>query len=263
MTSSADQAIDALRTGHDKLATIVNRLRPDDLTRPSGASEWDVSQVLSHLGSGAQIGLRALTTALPEGPSISETNQQVWARWDAMAPTDRASGFLKANEALVARYEALDSEARATVRIDLGFLPQPADIATAGAFRLAEFAFHSWDVRVAFEPDAALDPEALEPLLDHVRRLVGFVGHAEVLAGRQASITVRTTDPERAFGLEFRDSVSLVDEPDRPDGVLTAPAESWLRLVVGRLSAERTPPSVRLTGDLISLDDLRRVFPGF
>jgi hypothetical protein len=53
-----------------------------------------------------------------------------------------------------------------------------------------------------------------------------------------------------------------VDAPDNPDAVLTAPAEWWLRLVAGRHAPEHTPATVTLTGG-ITLDDLRRLFPGF
>ena len=74
---------------------------------------------------------------------------------------------------------------------------------------------------------------------------------------------MRTTFPQRSFGLDVRDAVALVEVPDRPDGVLAAPAEWWLRLVYGRHATEHTPAEVRLTGGTITLDDLRRVFPGF
>jgi hypothetical protein len=53
MPSPADVPISALRSGSDDLALHVRTLTPDQLTGPSGASEWTVAQVLSHLGSGA------------------------------------------------------------------------------------------------------------------------------------------------------------------------------------------------------------------
>ena len=58
------------------------------------------------------------------------------------------------------------------------------------------------------------------------------------------------------------ESVSLGDAPGEPDGVLTAPAEAWLRLATGRLAPQHTPAEVELTGP-VDLDTLRRVFPGF
>jgi putative sterol carrier protein len=59
------------------------------------------------------------------------------------------------------------------------------------------------------------------------------------------------------------DTVTLTDEPAQPDAVLSTPAEWWLRLTTGRHSPEHTPSTVTLTGGTITVDDLRRVFPGY
>jgi hypothetical protein len=74
---------------------------------------------------------------------------------------------------------------------------------------------------------------------------------------------VQTAQPDRSFGLDLRDAVTLVGTPQEPSGVLDAPAEAWLRLIAGRLAPQHTPPTMQLTSDTITLDDLRRVFPGF
>jgi len=264
MSQQANQAITALRTGHSELAALVGGLSPDDLTRTSGAAKWDISQVLSHLGSGAEITLVTLEAALENvgSPGI-EFNQTVWARWNAMAPTERAASFLRANEAVVQRFETLDDSTKDQLRIDLGFLPQPVDVATAATLRLSEFALHTWDVKIAFDPAAVLATEAVPLLLDQLSMLIGFLGHADVLDGRATTLAVHTIAPDRSFGLDLHDTVCLVDTPQEPGGVLSTPAEAWLRLTAGRLAPQHTPPSVQLTGDTLTLDDLRRVFPGF
>ncbi|WP_151482702.1 maleylpyruvate isomerase family mycothiol-dependent enzyme [Streptomyces albicerus] len=264
MTDRADQIIDALRSGHDYLTTVVHGLATADLTRPSGASEWDVSQVLSHLGSGAEIGLATLEGALSgSGPTDMDFNKSVWERWDGRSPVERAEAFVTSNEALVRAYGDLDAQTRKELRIDLGFLPAPVDVATAACMRLSEFAHHSWDVQVAFDRTVTLAPAATEPLLDQVGMLIGFLGKADALGGRHARVAVRTTSPARSFGLDLGDTVALTDEPAEPDAVLSAPAEWWLRLVTGRHAAEHTPSGVTLTGDGLTLADLRKVFPGF
>ncbi|MGH4013360.1 MAG: maleylpyruvate isomerase family mycothiol-dependent enzyme [Pseudonocardiaceae bacterium] len=264
MGEQADQTITALRTGHDDLAALVATMTPDDLTEPSAAAEWDISQVLSHLGSGAEIGLATLEAALEgtgnPGPGF---NQSVWARWDAMTPREHAEGFLHADEALVRRFESLDSTARAQLRIDLGFLPEPVDVATAAALRLNEFTYHTWDIQVMSDPAAVLAPAAVELLLDRLGMLIGLLGHPDALDGRRVTVAVQTAEPDRSFGLGLRDAITLVDAPEQPAGILDTPAEAWLRLAAGRLAPQHTPPSVQLTSDTITLDDLRRVFPGF
>jgi uncharacterized protein (TIGR03083 family) len=264
MTGRADETIKALRSGHDDLAGLVHDFAADDLARPSGASEWDISQVLSHLGSGAEISLATLEGALKgTGNPGGDFNKDVWARWDAMSREERAEGFVTANETLVCRYEGLDDQTRESLRVDLGFLPAPVDVATAGGLRLSEFAHHTWDVKVAFDPQATLAPAATPVLLEQMAQFTGFLGKAAELGARPVTITVNTTSPDRSFGLHVDEAVAVVESPGGSDAVLTAPAEWWLRLVTGRHAPEHTPSAVKLTGDAITLDDLRRVFPGF
>ena len=45
----------ALRASHDRLASIAVSLDSDDLRKRSYATEWSIADVLSHLGSGAEI----------------------------------------------------------------------------------------------------------------------------------------------------------------------------------------------------------------
>ncbi|MGW2639914.1 maleylpyruvate isomerase family mycothiol-dependent enzyme [Streptomyces sp. NPDC001348] len=264
MSERADRIIAALRGGHDHLAALVRGLSTADLTKGSGAAEWDVSQVLGHLGSGAEIFLALLEGALDgTGPRDADFNKSVWARWDAMSPGERAESFVPANEALVARYESLDRRTRDDLRIDLGFLPMPVDVATVAGLRLSEFTYHTWDVEVAFDPAAVLAPDATEPLLDQAGLLIGRLGKADAFDGGPLRLAIRTTAPERSFGLDLGEAVTLGDEPAEPDAVLSAPAEWWLRLTTGRHAPAHTPASVTLTGGALTLDDLRRVFPGF
>lgn len=263
MPSTADATINALRSGHDDLAPFVSALTPAELVRPSVATEWDVSQVISHLGSGAVIGLETLESSIAGRPNPGlEFNQKVWARWDAMSPADRQAEFGDVNAALVERYEGLDDTARAELRVDLGFLPQPIDVRSAGAFRLNEFALHSWDVRATFDPTSTVRAEAVEPLLEHIGGLLGWIAKPAALDGRTATVRVTTTGPDRTFGLLLGASIGLGDAPDTPDATLTLPAEAWLRLLTGRLRPEHTPVEVELEGG-IDLDVVRRVFPGY
>jgi uncharacterized protein (TIGR03083 family) len=262
--SDADTNISALRTGHDRLAALVSRLSDAELARPSGASEWDISQVLSHLGSGAEI-THALVRAALDGkpPPGGDFNPSVWARWDAMSRRERADGFLQSNPVLVELYESMDASTRANLRIDLGFLPAPVDVATAARMRLGEFALHSWDVHVGFDERATVAPEATGPLLAGSGDLLGWISKPEQLGGAHGVIRVTTTDPGSVFALRLGDQIALdSDVPDQPDGTLSLPAEAWLRLVAGRLAPQHTPDSVTATG-AADLDLLRRVFPGY
>ncbi len=264
MTSSADATIAALRTGRDNLADLVSTLSDDDLARPSGSAEWDVSQVLSHLGSGAEITQATLQAALDGKPNPGrDFNQTVWDRWNAMTRRQRADGFLQASEVQTALYESLDADTRENLRIDMGFLPEPVDVTAAARLRLNELTLHSWDVRVSFDDHATLALDATEQLLHGSGNMLAWTGKPDLLDGGHAVIQVTTSEPEWIFALRLDTPISVdVEVPEQPDGTLALPAEAWLRLVAGRLAPRYTPSSVSTTG-AADLDLLRRVFPGY
>jgi uncharacterized protein (TIGR03083 family) len=262
MTTLADRTIAALRTTHDDLAAQVPGLTDEQLAGASGASEWTVAQVLSHLGSGAEIGLATLETALAAGPAAEPGfNQSVWDRWNAMSPREQATNFLDHDARLVDAFETLTSEQRTTARVDLGFLPEPLPLASFAGMRLNESAQHSWDVRVALDPSAAISANAAAVLAEHLAGglgfLVGFIGKADALA-QPAVVDIEGS----GFGLVVTDTVAVATEPADPTATFTGPLEAAIRLIGGRLRPVNTPDTVKVAG-AVTLDDLRRVFPGY
>ncbi len=267
MTSPADRSILALRATHDELAAVVNRLSDEQLTGPSGASEWTVAQVLSHLGSGAEISSATLTAARNAAPGPArDFNQSVWDRWNALSPHEQSAGFLAADEELIAALEALSPEQRDTLHTDLGFLPAPVPLATYAGLRLNEAAQHSWDVRVALDPSAAIAADTATVVAEHfagdLSFLLGFTSKADALA--QAAVV---DVPDAGFILAIADDVTLTTAPPStpapgPTATFTGPPEALVRLLGGRLTPRFTPSEVAVTGN-VTLDDLRRVFPGF
>jgi uncharacterized protein (TIGR03083 family) len=260
MPSLADQTIAALRYHHDELGALVPTLSHAQLTGPSGASEWTVSQVLSHLGSGSEIALASYRSALEDAPAPEpDFNQGVWDRWNAMSPEDQASGFLDSDAKLVGILEALTPDQRQNVQIELGFLPQPLDIATISGMRLNEVALHGWDVRVAVDPAATLSEGTAEVLMQQfsgsMSFLLGFIGKADALS-QPAVVDVH------GFGLVIGDAVSLTPTAPNATATFQGPREAVVRLIGGRLTDTSTPEGVSVVGD-VSLANLRRVFPGY
>jgi uncharacterized protein (TIGR03083 family) len=180
-----------------------------------------------------------------------------------MQPAARVPAYLDANAALLDWYDSHPAPVLDTLRVDLGVLPRPVDVATTGLFRLNEFTMHSWDVRVALDPAATLHPDAVPPLLERVAPMLAVVAKPAILAGHGGTVRVTLHEPDRTFGLRLSDSgCTIGDLPDAPDATLIAPGEAWLRLVSGRLTPGHTPPAVQATGSL-DLDTLRQVFPGY
>jgi uncharacterized protein (TIGR03083 family) len=263
MPSLAHRTIADLRTLHDELAALVPTLTEAQLAGPSGASEWTVAQVLSHLGSGSEISLATYRAALTgaAGPG-SEFNQGVWDRWNAMDPRDQAAGFVEHDAKLVETIEALTPEQRENLKIDVGFAPTALTVSTHAGMRLNELALHSWDVRVALDLGAALSEQSAEVLVeqfsDGMGFLLGWLGKAEALA-EPAVVGVS------GHKLVVSTTVSLSsagDDGQAATADFAGPLEAFVRLIGGRLAPAHTPAEVGVSGN-VGLDDLRRVFPGF
>jgi uncharacterized protein (TIGR03083 family) len=268
VTSSTDRTIMALRATRDELAAVVAGLSDDQLIEGSGASEWSVAQVLSHLGSGAEISLATLRAALAAttGPG-HDFNQGVWDRWNALSPRDQAAGYLAADDELVTALEDLTVEERQTLQVDLGFLPAPVPVGAFAAMRLNEAAQHSWDVRVSRDPGARLSEDTAVLLAEHFATdlsfLLGFTGKADALA-QHAVVDVRGS----GFTLVIADTVSIGTSASSSTSAsdatatFTGPLEAAIRLLAGRLTTAHTPDDLDVTGN-VTLDDLRLVFPGY
>ncbi len=267
MESDARSSIAVLRHSHDRLAGLVRPLAPEQLRVNSYCRDWSVAEVLSHIGSGAEISLLMLPAALGEAePPGQEAFQQVWDAWNAKSPEEQAADALESDERQVAALEGLSDEELGKVRLQ--FAGMELDSGGLVRLRLGEHAVHTWDVAVVQDPAATVAPDAVALLIDNVPRfLAPRLGKP---LGEPFSVRIRTTDPDRDYLLTSAEGVAVIDWPgDQPAAdvagtqvdEVSMPAEALLRLAYGRLDPEHTPAEV--TGDPASLDKLRKIFPGF
>ena len=249
--------IEALRHSHDSLRATLEPLDAEQVRRPSYASEWSIAQVLSHLGSGAQIFGLFLDAGLTGAPTPGQdVFPPIWDAWNARSPEDQAAQALIADGELVERFESLDAGQLESVRLPL--FGMDVDITGLARMRLSELAIHSWDVAVALDPAATVLADAVVLLIDTLDLVAGRTAKPE---GRQLRLAVSTTSPERHFLLETDESLTLAAaEQDDSLPQLRLPAEAFIRLVYGRLDAAHTPP---VETKQVDLDELRTIFPGF
>src|SRR6478752_7735526 len=106
VTELADATIAELRAIHDRLAARATGLSPEELAAQSGADDWTVADVLSHLGSGAEIG-RYPVLAAAGAPEDKPSNEEIWDRWNALPPADQAAAFVASDARLVSTYAGL------------------------------------------------------------------------------------------------------------------------------------------------------------
>ena len=257
MNELADRTIAALHAEHDILVALLANLDDDRLNSPSGADGWTVAQVLSHLGSGAEIGRAPIAQAAGESAK-AEDNRTIWARWDAASPADQATGFVEHNTRWLATVDALTPQQRSSLTVELGFLPEPAPLVTALGMRLNEVANHTWDVRVALNPDSEVNADSAAVLVD---LLTGPLGFMLSFLAKPAELSESAVVAAPGVGLVIEDAVTVVSDPESPSATFHGSAGAFIRLLSGRLK-QPYGKGVTVEGN-VTLDDLHRVFPGY
>lgn len=251
----------AVHASHDRLAAAVADLSTEQLQGLSYASEWSIAQVLSHLGSGAEISILVLEAGREgtDGPD-QDAFKAIWARWDASSADDQRDGYLRANAKFLDDLDALDDSQRGTWTFMM--YNGADDLVNLLRLRLGEHTLHTWDVLVALDPTATLAPDATELLVDTLPGLTGAVGKP---IDTPVRARIATSHPERHF-LLHADAESVTLDADRaaghalPGPVVDLPAEALIRLVCGRMDEAHTPALRHPTPELTNL---RAMFPGF
>jgi uncharacterized protein (TIGR03083 family) len=262
MQSNPRVWIETLRRSQDRLTELVKSLSPEQLREQSYCTDWSVAQVLSHLGSGAEIALMVLPGALGEAEPVSrDAFPAVWDTWNGKSPDDQAADALAINETHIAALEGLGDDQLGRMQMD--FFGLQLDAVGIIRLRLGEHALHTWDVAEHANPSSVVSADAAALLVDSVPAFLAPRLGKPLSEPFTARIT--TTGPDRDYLLTSGDSVTMTDWPGEGGGTtapqVTMPAEALLRLAYGRLDAAHTPAAV--TGDPAVLDKLRAIFPGF
>ena len=160
MTSDPRALIGILRTSQNQLAALVEPLGPDQLRAQSYDTDWTIAQVLSHLGSGAEIANLGLPAALSGNRQLDRAAfPPIWDAWNNRTPEAQAADALTWDEQHVSLLEQLTGEELAAIRLE--FFGRQLDAAGLVRMRLSEHAMHTWDVAVASDPTATVLPAAV------------------------------------------------------------------------------------------------------
>jgi uncharacterized protein (TIGR03083 family) len=250
-----DNPLPPLAASVQRLRELVRGFDVDQLEAQSYAADWTVADVMSHLGSGAVLLERGLEAALAGKSLPDDIAQPVWDEWNAKSPQAKADDALAEDERLGKAFEAVDDADRR--RIEFPFGPMSVSFETAAALRLNEHALHTWDIEVMSHAAAGLPPDAAAVIIDNL----GLIGRfAAKPTGDEREVRVRTSDPVRHFTVRLTpESAQLLEGDGGVEPDLELPAESFCRLVYGRLDSDHSP-AVPANGEVLDL--LRRVFPG-
>jgi uncharacterized protein (TIGR03083 family) len=256
MTEGHRGAVETLAASHANLKEVVVNAGPP--TAASYCSEWTIAQVLSHLGSGAEIGLLNLNAALAGGPSPErELYLAIWDVWNAKSPEAQAADSLLSDAAYISRWEGLSDAELDALRVPM--MGRELDASGYVAMRLFEHAVHTWDIAVMNDPTAGVLQVATDLLVGRVPDRIGRAAHGAKPSAAPVRLEVTTVAPDERFALAIEPEAVTIDDESATDGSLSIPGEALLRLISGRLDPTHTPAGVSVSG-AVSLDELRTLF---
>jgi uncharacterized protein (TIGR03083 family) len=248
----------ALHASSRQLAGLVADLTDEELAAASYARGWSIAQVLSHLGSAAEIGavlVRRGVVGEEAGPQDRDT-KPVWQRWEAMSAPQQRDSWHEADARHLALLDFADS---ATVRVP--YFAGLLSIPVYAGYRLSEQSVHGWDIEVALDPSATIPAAEVGLLWQRLDRVATRFRDAEALARlKPGQVALELTNPRRTWCLDLGGELHIIPcEPGDPTATVWGSAEAVLRLVYGR---NRTEDGVTAAG-AVNVDDLRALFPGY
>jgi len=261
MESNPRVWIAALRGSHDRLEGVVRALSADQVRGMSYCSDWTIAQVLSHLGSGAEISRLRFEAALGDGaPPLQEDYQKIWDTWNAKSPDAMVADALVADSEQIGTLDRASDDELAGISVPM--FGTELDAARLIGLRLSEHALHTWDVEVSIDKAAVVAAEPVSLLIDSVPMFAGLARGSSL--AEPLNVRIITTAPHRDYALTAAEAVRMTDWPGDgagPSDTVRMPAEALLRLTSGRLDPEHTPSDV--TAAPATLAALRGLFPGY
>jgi uncharacterized protein (TIGR03083 family) len=263
----AEAALRHLRTESDGWLAELAALAPDDWERPTNCAPWTVRVLVAHPVNSAawyldsiEAGLGGTLLELPSGEARAQRMHAIAAREpatilaDFRAATDRVERTLSGRPSADFDRLATHGYGPRTIR---WFVDQ----------RLAEIAFHRWDMAHSLGRPADLAPGTAAHLLPMLleQNLPVSMGPNYPRGSGTFRLAV-SADPTAAWTLAARPGSLTVtrDAVSPPDVILTADAAALALLVYGRRAIPELEQAGRLTieGDRELAARFHEIFKG-
>jgi uncharacterized protein (TIGR03083 family) len=259
--------LDAIKREYQSIVRDFESHPSSYAEQDSYCANWKNYQVVSHLGSGAELFQKSLETSLDGKEAVTaDTRQAVWGHFDGLAPQAVYPEFRDRMDKLVGYLEELpESKQNEIVPTFAGEMPLPKALLT----RLNEVSLHSWDILVTQNPNLGLPDESaalLLPLvverLPHRAKRDGL----DELQGRPIGFDI-TGAGARQFSLHPGTEQASVEDGLSSNRLFTVKtsAEAFQRLVAGRQPIQDAISSgkAEVTGATESVQTLNKIFPGY
>ena len=230
-------------------------------TEQSYCSDWQVYQVASHIGSGSRIGGLRLRAWLGKGePVARETMQQIWGFFDALQPSEMFAAYSDAVREYL-EVETTTPDEAGTQEVE-GFAgKRPLHVYQLA--RTWELACHSWDVYVARDRSALLDPAAVALLSAGLHQINVPLDRERASSLTATPIGFKLTDSGASYTLDPTAERPRLQQglADNAPLVIEGPAQEIIRLVSGRHFMPGARSQLKLAkGSPQDLSALRRAF---
>ncbi len=137
---------------------MIDSLSPDELSRPTPCTDWNVRQLIDHMIGVNWAFAGALGAQPPSGAGAGASS----------SGNDPAAAYAASARAALAAWRAPGALDR-TLTLPFGQLPG----AQAIGFNVADQLVHTWDLAKATGRDRTLDPETCAAVLDRARQALG------------------------------------------------------------------------------------------
>lgn len=260
----------ALKREYQTVIQDVESRPSSYVEQDSYCANWKNYQVISHLGSGAELFQKSLETALDGKEAVTpEGRQAVWGHFDSLAPEAVYPEFRDRMDKLMAYLEALpDSKHNEIIPTFAGNLPLPRALLT----RLNEVALHVWDIQVKHNPKLTLNDESAALLLpmvvDRLPNRAKREGLDE-LHGSPVSFDLSGA-ASRQFTLSPGAEQASVEDGLASNALFTVKmsAEAFERMVAGRQPIQDAVTSGQAQvsanpANMGAYPSLNKIFPGY
>jgi uncharacterized protein (TIGR03083 family) len=243
----------------DRLGTYLGALDAAGWVEQSYSTDWLVYQAVSHIGSGSRIGrMRLESWVKGAAPASREVMQGVWGLFDSLQPDQMLAAYADAAKEYIDAEEATPDDAG--LQEVEGFAgKRPMYAYQLG--RVWELALHSWDVYVARDWKARLDPEAVAVLGPRLHLVSMWLDKDRAGALTAKPVVFKLSDSGIAYTLDPSADRPRLQQGDTAAAplVLEGPDEEIIRFVGGRHFVPGSQPHIKVTqGTAQDLNNLRR-----
>lgn len=260
-----DQSLRYVRAISERLRDDLVVLPPAGWDAPTNCPPWPVRRLVAHVvssGEAFRLSVERGVAGVTEPPLTEEERAR---RMDELAdatPTERIEALERVTNAIEALYARLGPE-----DLDQICYHRRGNRSARwyAQHRLAEVAFHAWDLRRSLGQEAVLDEDVAHFLLptlleSNLPRIYpsgpGGEGHYRLtVTGEPAASWRLTASPDR---------LAVERNGGDADVTITAPAATLALLVYGRadLAEEERQGRARVDGDRTLAERFHTIFPG-